>query len=196
MHLKHLRECPSLKDKGCLKGECGSSPQGLKRHSPNKQPQVEASIGLVKSVTNEGVTGDDLVEQKGPAHMGVWEKLVGRANEERIFTPINGQPVTALLDTGSQVTHVSHDFCLANGIEINPLAKLVNIEGTGGDSIEYLGYAEASLSQLINPHGSHTFNIEALLLVLPTTDYLKKVPVSIGTTITDMVVDFINQNKP
>ena len=44
--------------------------------------------------------------------------------------------------------------------------------------------------------GSQTFNIEALLLVLPTTYYLRKVPVSIGTTITDMVVDFINQNKP
>ena len=66
--------------------------------------------------------------------MGVWEKLVGRANEERIF--INGQPVTALLDTGSQVTHVSHDFCLVNGIAKNPLAQLVNIEGTSGDSIE------------------------------------------------------------
>ena len=55
---------------------------------------MEASIG-VKSVTNEGVTGNDLVEQKGPAHVGVWEKLVNRVNEERIF--INGQPVTALL---------------------------------------------------------------------------------------------------
>ena len=91
------------------------------------------------------------------------------------------------------MTHVSHDFCLANGIEIHPLAKLVNNEGTGGDSIDYLGYAEASLSL---PMGSQSFDIEALLLVLPTTDYLRKVPVSIGTTITDMVVDFINQNKP
>ena len=117
------RECPSLKDKGLSqKGSVGAIPQGLKRHSPNKQ----ASIG-VRSVTNEGVTGDDLVEQKGPAHMGVWEKLVGRANIEKIF--INGLPVTALLDTGSQVTHVSHNFCVANGIEINPLAKLVNIAG-------------------------------------------------------------------
>ena len=145
----------------------------------------------MKSFTNEGVTGDLLVEQKGPAHMEVWEKLVGRANEERIF--INGQPVTALLDTGSQVTHVSDDFCLANGIEIHPIAKLVNIEGTGGNSIEYLGYAEASL---FLPMGCQTFSIEALLLVLPTTEYLRKVPVSIGTTITDMVVDFIKQNKP
>ena len=168
------------------KGECRSSPQGLKRHSPDKP----ASIGM-KSVTNEGVTGDHLAKQKDPNHMGVWEKLVDRANEESIF--INGQPVTALLDTGSQVTHVSHDYCVANGIAINPLAKLVNIEGTGGDSIEYLGHVEASLSL---PMGSHTFHIEALLLVLPTTEYLKKVPVSIGTTITDVVVDFINQHKP
>ena len=122
----HLRrECPSLKEKRLSPRGVWSSPQGLKRHSPDKP----ASIG-VKSVTNEGVTGDDLAKQKGPTHMGVWEKLVGRANEERIF--INGQPVTALLDTRSQVTHVSHDYCVANGIEINPLAKLVNIEGTGG----------------------------------------------------------------
>ena len=51
------------------KGECRSSLQGLKRHSPNKQPHVEASIG-VKSVTNEGVTDDGLVGKKGTAHMG------------------------------------------------------------------------------------------------------------------------------
>ena len=44
--------------------------------------------------------------------------------------------------------------------------------------------------------GSHTFEVEALLLVLPSTDYQKRVPVAIGTTITDMVVDFINQNNP
>ena len=48
--------------------------------------------------------------------------------------------MTALLDTGSQVTCVSHDFCLANGIQ-----------GPGGGSIEYLGYAEASLSLPMGP---------------------------------------------
>ena len=43
-----------------------------------------------------------------------------------------GHPVTALLDTGSQVTHISEAFCQANKIQINPLDKLVEIEGTGG----------------------------------------------------------------
>ena len=60
--------------------------------------------------------------------------LVGRANEDKIF--INGQPVTTLLDTGSQVTHVSQDHCLANDIKINPITQLVNIEDWG-DTIEY-----------------------------------------------------------
>ena len=44
--------------------------------------------------------------------------------------------------------------------------------------------------------GSHTFEIEALLLVLPTTEYWKRVAVAIGTTITDMAVDFIHENNP
>ena len=42
------------------------------------------------------------------------------------------------------------------------------------------------------PLGSQSFEIEALLLVLPSTDYQKRVPVTIGTTITNMVVEFIN----
>ena len=62
-----------------------------------------------------------------------------------------------------------------------------------GDTIEYVGYIEAKLSL---PMGTHTFEIEAILLVLPTTEYQKRVPVAIGTTITDMAADFIQENNP
>ena len=62
-----------------------------------------------------------------------------------------------------------------------------------GDTIEYVGYIETKLSL---PMGSHTFEIEALLLVFPTTKYQKRVPVAIGTTITDMAVDFLHENNP
>ena len=44
--------------------------------------------------------------------------------------------------------------------------------------------------------GSQSFEVEALLLVLPSTDYKKRVPVAVGTIVTDMVVDFINKNNP
>ena len=56
---------------------------------------------------------------------------MGRTNEEQIV--INGHQVTALLDTGSQVTHVSEAFCQAKGLQIHPLNHLVEIEGTGGE---------------------------------------------------------------
>ena len=59
-----------------------------------------------------------------------WARLVGRANEEKII--VNGNTVIALLDTGSQVTHISLDYCQAMGISINPIEQLVNIEGAGG----------------------------------------------------------------
>ena len=72
------------------------------------------------------------------------------------------------------------------------LSQLVEIEGQG-DTIKYIGYIEAKLALSM---GSHTFEVEALLLVLPTTDYQNRVPVAIGTTVTDMVVDYINQNQP
>ena len=101
--------------------------------------------------------------------------------------------MTALLDTGSQVTHISEAFCQANKIQIHPLDKLVEIEGTGVDIIKYIGYIEATLTL---PLGSQSFEVEALLLVLPSTDYQQRVPIAIGTTITDMVVDFINKTNP
>ena len=62
-----------------------------------------------------------------------WTRLIGRDNEEQIT--VNGHPVTALLDTGSQVTHISEAFCQANDIQINPLDQLVEIEGTGGTTL-------------------------------------------------------------
>ena len=61
-----------------------NSPQQLRRHFPKDQPTIKTSIG-VKSVNKEGVTEDDLVERNELAQEEVWAKLVGRANEERIF---------------------------------------------------------------------------------------------------------------
>ena len=57
-------------------------------------------------------------------------RLINRANEEKIR--VNGNTVMALLDTGSQVTHISLDYCQAMGIPINRIEQMVNIEGAGG----------------------------------------------------------------
>ena len=94
------------------------------RHSPTLQPNIETES------TTEEKEAELLVGQKNLTHSDPWAKLVGRANEDQIV--INGHPVAALLDTGSQVTHISKAFTLAKGFQIHPLSQLVEIEGTGG----------------------------------------------------------------
>ena len=112
---------PHFKRKRAVQtGECLNSPKGLERHSPSDQPTID----------NTAEKGTNKLAGKRNSSTDPWSRLIGRANEEQIV--INGHPVTALLDTGSQITHVSEAFCQANQIQINPLDQLVEIEGTGG----------------------------------------------------------------
>ena len=133
----HKKRVPQFKrTRAVPKGECINSPISLESHSPVGQSTIET----LKE--KEAV-------KLGKEHDNPWPKLIGRANEDQIM--INGHPVTALLDTGSQVTHVSEAFCQANNFQIYPLDKLVEIEGTGGDLIKYIGYIEATLILLWAP---------------------------------------------
>ena len=102
------------------RGECLNSPDGLERHSPSVQPTVDS--------TSQKRT-QRLVDQE-KLTLDPWTRLVGRENEEQIV--INGHPVTALLDTGTQISHISKAFSQAKGTQINPLMHLIEIEGTGG----------------------------------------------------------------
>ena len=56
-----------------------------------------------------------------------------------------------------------------------------------------MDFIEADLSF---PMGTHVFKTEVLLLVLPTTEYQKRVPVTIGTSLTDMAVDSLGTSDP
>ena len=112
---------PHFKRKRAVQtGECLNSPKGLERHFPSDHPTIDATA-------EKGV--NKLADRK-KSSIDPWARLIGRANEEQ--SVINGNPVTSLLDTGSQVTHISKAFCQANEIQINPLDQLVEIEGTGG----------------------------------------------------------------
>ena len=169
----YRRECPTLNKKGCSKRGMLQQPYKSGESFPVDQPSIETSTEK---------EANRLAHKKNISN-NPWARLIGRANEEQIV--INGHPETALLDYGSQVTHISEAFWQAYSIQIHPLDKLVEIEGTWGDIIKYIGYIEATLTL---PLGSQTFEIEALLLVLPSTDYQQRVPIAMGTTITDMVV--------
>ena len=118
---------PHFKRKRAVQiGECLNSPKGLERHSPSDQSTLNANAEK----------GANKLADRHKSSIDPWARLIGRANEEQIV--INGHPVTALLDTGSQVTHISEAFCQANDIQIYPLDQLVEIEGTGGTVLNIL----------------------------------------------------------
>ena len=47
-----------------------------------------------------------------------------------------------LIDSGGQVSSVSSQFCEELAPEIQPLGQLLELEGTGGTTIPYLGFVE------------------------------------------------------
>ena len=56
-------------------------------------------------------------------------QLVGCANEAPVV--MDGCEVTALVDSGAQVSTISAKFCEELDLEIQPLGWLLELEGTG-----------------------------------------------------------------
>ena len=96
-----------------------NSPTDLWSHSP--------CMSKATNIGGKNVAGE--MSNTKFLNLDPWTRLIRRANEERII--VNGKTVTALLDTGSQVTHISLDYCQAMGIPIHPINQLVKIEGAG-----------------------------------------------------------------
>ena len=118
------KKLPPAKRQGAVtRGECLNSPTSP-RHSPhNSKSTKRVGEEMARNTTDKNNSSNFF-------NPDPWARLIGRANEEKII--VNGNTVTALLDTGSQVTHISLDYCQAMGIPINPIEQLVNIEGAGG----------------------------------------------------------------
>ena len=149
----------------------------IKPHSHSQLRPYKCYISGSKTVGGGKVARGIIKNpQRNTLNPDPWARLIWRANEEQIL--VNGQPVTTLQDTGSQVTHISHDYFQAKGIPITPNQSTSPYRRNRGDTIEYLGFIEAKLSF---PMGPHMFETEAFLLVLPTTEYQRRVPVTINT---------------
>ena len=62
--------------------------------------------------------------------------LIGCSNEAPVI--IDGQEVTALIDSGAQVSSISVQFCEELTLQIQPLGWLLGARGYGGAAIPYL----------------------------------------------------------
>ena len=106
-------------------------------------------------------------------------QLVGRANKAPVV--MDGHEVAALVDLGAQVLTISAQLCEELGLKIQPLGRLLELEGTGAAAIPYLRFVEVSLQIL----GIRRYNEDVLLLAIPTMAYAERVPVVVGSKIID-----------
>ena len=92
---------------------------------------------------------------------------------------------------GAQVSTISEKFCEELGLKIQPLGQLLELEGTGGAAIPYLGFVEINLQIL----GIRRYNEDVLLLAIPTMMYSKRVPVMVGSKIIDKALSCITAGE-
>ena len=103
--------------------------------------------------------------------------IVGRANEVPLI--VCGQEVSALLDTGSMVSTMAVSLCTSLNLTVQPLDNVLSIEGAGGHKVPYLGLVEVAIQSPEILLGE----FPVLMLVVPDTEYHKRVPVLLGTNI-------------
>lgn len=112
-----------------------------------------------------------------------YRRLVGAANESILY--IDGIEVACLVDTGSQLTTISETFHREklSKLEIKPLTDIFGedefvMRSAGGHNLPYRGYIEAQ----VEIPGART-QLDTLILVVPDTDYKRRVPVLVGTNL-------------
>ena len=89
--------------------------------------------------------------------------------------------MTTLIDLGAQVSSISSQFCRDVALQIQPLGQLLELEGTWGYAIPYLGFVEVNLQI----PGIKIYSEDMLLLVIPMMTYPEMVPVMVGSKIID-----------
>ena len=70
--------------------------------------------------------------------------LVGWSNEVSVIVD-RGKDWPHWLNSGAQVSIVNSGFCEQMALMVHPLDQLLELEGTGGSAIPYLGYVEVNL---------------------------------------------------
>ena len=76
-------------------------------------------------------------------------------------------------------------------LKVHPLNRLLEVEGSRGSNIPYLGYVEVNLQI----PGIEGYNEDILLLVIPTMTYAEKVLVMLGSKIIDRVMKMITEGE-
>ena len=124
------RECATLakplnKDGG-TEGMWSNSPTTQSINSQHSLPDPNPKPTHMKEAKRKGwqqVAPIPFLNPDPIAH------LIGCSNEAPVI--IDGQEVTALIDSGAQVLSISAQFCEELTLQIQPLGQLLELEGQG-----------------------------------------------------------------
>ena len=101
------------------------------------------------------------------------------------------QKVIVLINSEAQVSSVNVGFCKWMALKVHSLDRLLELDGTGGSAIPFLGYIEVNLQIT----GIRAYNEDVLLLVIPAMTYAKKVLVMVGSKIIDRAMGMITKGE-
>ena len=104
---------------------------------------------------------------------------------------LEGKEYPALLDSEAQPSGISLRLAKKLGLKIYKLDTLLDIEGFGGNDVPYLGYVEARLQV----KGISGMDEDSLFLVVPDSNYTKRVPISIGTVHIERCLQFLKEEE-
>ena len=116
-------------------------------------------------------------------------RLVGEVNEAKVI--VEGQEMRALLDTGSQLSSISWTWVKKLNLEPRQLQSILQIEGSGGLEVPYLGYVEVWLEL---PEVK-AFNHDVLLLIVPDSAHMQCTPITLGTLHINMAIKMATKRE-
>ena len=116
-------------------------------------------------------------------------RLIGTPNES--WVEVEGVPITALIDSGANLSAITKSFAEELQLEIKGLQTILDIEPTGGGQVPYHGYVECKLKipQI------KKFDLDVLMLVIDDSPYAMRVPIQIGTLHIDMALDLATEEE-
>ena len=97
----------------------------------------------------------------------------------------------ALINSGAQISAISKNMAKTLGLPIRKLEALLDIEGSAGSDVPYLGYTELRLDipEIVK------FDHDVLMMVYPDSKYSLRVPVIIGTLHIDEALDLATYDE-
>ena len=104
---------------------------------------------------------------------------------------MEGQETRALLDSGSQLSAISWTWVEKLKLVPKQLQSILQIEGSGGLEVPYLGYVEVHL----RIPEVEAFDQDVLLLIIPNSAHTKYTPITLGTLHIDMAIKLATEEE-